>query len=402
MQAELLPLQRVIQDADTQEHSFPVPRDTSFILSGRTYGGNLPLQNDNDGCFPLGVWSGLRGTTGLRCLVRQVPHLTHIRPGVESSSSSSLSLSSVPDALTCHCQDGQHGGGVSHQSPGGLPGMHREQACAPASSLGTGQVFVPESGSCPRGPEPSGGFLVKTETQVGEWMLNRRTVDQIWERFGAAAVGLFASQESTQCPLWFSLSHPASLGIDALVHPWSDMKLYAFPPGKLIPAVLRRVKTCRLRLLLVVPFLPSHTWFLDLVSLLKGEERPILSASGQDLAPMSRDLEVMDMADHRPPLALDLSDRVRETIGSARALSTRKLYSSKWRVFESWYLANAVDPVNCPVGSVLEFLQHKFLAGAATTTLRVYVALSLLEWTRTMYPWVDIVWCPPLCMGLSA
>ncbi len=79
------------------------------------------------------------------------------------------------------------------------------------------------------------------------------------------------------------------------------------------------------------------------------------------------------MADHRPPLALDLSDGVRETIDSARALSTRKLYSFKWRVFESWCLANAVDPVNCPVGTVLKFLQHKFSAGAAATTLRVYV-----------------------------
>ena len=28
----------------------------------------------------------------------------------------------------------------------------------------------------------------------------------------------------------------------------------------------------------------------------------------------------------------------------------------------------------CPVGSVLEFLQDKFVAGAATATLRVYVA----------------------------
>ncbi len=50
---------------------------------------------------------------------------------------------------------------------------------------------------------------------------------------------------------------------------------------------------------------------------------------------MSRDLEVVGMADHRPPLSLDLSDGVRETIDSARALSNRKLYSSKWRVFES-------------------------------------------------------------------
>ncbi len=105
-----------------------------------------------------------------------------------------------------------------------------------------------------------------------------------------------------------------------------------------------------------------------------GQEGPTLSASGQDLGPTSRDLEVVGMADHRPPLALDLSDGVHETIDSARALSTRKLYSSKWRVFESWCLANAVDPVNCPVGSVPEFLQHKFSAGAAATTLIVYVA----------------------------
>ncbi len=47
------------------------------------------------------------------------------------------------------------------------------------------------------------------------------------------------------------------------------------------------------------------------------QEGPTLSASGQDLAPTSRDLEVVGMADHRPPLALDLSDGVRETIDSA-------------------------------------------------------------------------------------
>ncbi len=103
------------------------------------------------------------------------------------------------------------------------------------------------------------------------------------------------------------------------------------------------------------------------------QERPAVSAPGQNLAPTSRDLEVVGMGDHRSPLAFDLSDGVRETINSARALSTRKLYSSKWRVFESWCSAHAVDPVNCPVGSVLDFLQDKFSAGAAATTLRVYI-----------------------------
>ncbi len=37
-------------------------------------------------------------------------------------------------------------------------------------------------------------------------------------------------------------------------------------------------------------------------------------------------------------------------------------------------MTHAVDPVNCPVGPVLEFLQEKLAAGAASTTLRVYVA----------------------------
>ncbi len=47
-----------------------------------------------------------------------------------------------------------------------LPVTHPDQACTPASCLGTGQVFVPERGSCPTSLEPSGGLLVKTEAQV--------------------------------------------------------------------------------------------------------------------------------------------------------------------------------------------------------------------------------------------
>ncbi len=70
----------------------------------------------------------------------------------------------------------------------------------------------------------------------------------------------------------------------------------------------------------------------------------------------------------------NLPVEVQETIPSARAPATRKLYSSKWGVFESWCLACAIDPVNCPVGPVLEFLQERLTAGAAATTLRVYVA----------------------------
>ncbi len=111
-------------------------------------------------------------------------------------------------------------------------------------------------------------FLSRQKLKPGEWMLNRQTVSQIWDLFGKAEVDLFASQESSQCPLWFSLSFPTTLGIDAFAHPWPNVSLYAFPPIKLIPAVLCRVKVSGARLLLIAPFWPSQTWFSEITPLL--------------------------------------------------------------------------------------------------------------------------------------
>ncbi len=197
-------------------------------------------------------------------------------------------------------------------------------------------------------------FLSRQKLKPGEWMLNRQTVSQIWDLFGKAEVDLFASQESSQCPLWFSLNFPTTLGIEA----------FACPS-------------------------PSHSPILALPDLVLGANSPLVStsmgdsdqagltvpASGQDLASSAGALEVVGMAHTGPRAVIDgLPAEVQETIASARAPATRKLYSSKWGVFESWCLTRAIDPVNCPVGPVLEFLQERLTAGAAATTLRVYVA----------------------------
>ncbi len=134
---------------------------------------------------------------------------------------------------------------------------------------------------------------------------------------------------------------------------------------------------------------PSHSPILALPDLVLGANSPLVSASlgdsdqagltvpasGQDLASSAGALEVVGMAHTGPRAVIDsLPAEVQETIASARAPATRKLYSSKWGVFESWCLTRAIDPVNCPVGPVLEFLQERLTAGAAATTLMVYVA----------------------------
>ncbi len=69
-----------------------------------------------------------------------------------------------------------------------------------------------------------------------------------------------------------------------------------------------------------------------------------------------------------------LSTEIFETILHSRAPSTRKCYALKWKVFTSWCSDHQLDPVNCPVSTVLEFLQDWFTAGLAQSTLKVYVA----------------------------
>jgi hypothetical protein len=73
-------------------------------------------------------------------------------------------------------------------------------------------------------------------------------------------------------------------------------------------------------------------------------------------------------------LASGLSTEVVETILQSKAPSTRKLYALKWRLFTSWCGDRQLDPVNCPIRAVLEFLQARFSAGLTHSTIKVYVA----------------------------
>ncbi|XP_014834349.1 PREDICTED: uncharacterized protein LOC106912030, partial [Poecilia mexicana] len=83
-------------------------------------------------------------------------------------------------------------------------------------------------------------ILSRGRPPPGEWRLHPEVVGVIWEKYGIAAVDLFASRETTHCPLWFSLADSASpLGQDA--HDWPRVLLYAFPPLPLIGPTLLRV-----------------------------------------------------------------------------------------------------------------------------------------------------------------
>lgn len=72
--------------------------------------------------------------------------------------------------------------------------------------------------------------------------------------------------------------------------------------------------------------------------------------------------------------ALGLPQEVINTIQSARAPSTRSLYSLKWRVFEDWCTRKRVIPFQCAVSDILCFLQNLMNNGRAFSTIKVYLA----------------------------
>ncbi|KAL0151930.1 hypothetical protein M9458_052765, partial [Cirrhinus mrigala] len=108
------------------------------------------------------------------------------------------------------------------------------------------------------------------------------------------------------------------------------------------------------------------------------QEGSPLSGGGHHPPPSPGVVEVMGVAPEGAHfVASGLSTEVVETILQSRAPSTRKLYALKWNLFTSWCGHRQQDPVNCPVGTVLEFLQDRFSAGLAHSTLRVYAAAIL-------------------------
>ncbi|KAK3570197.1 hypothetical protein QTP86_016511, partial [Hemibagrus guttatus] len=64
-------------------------------------------------------------------------------------------------------------------------------------------------------------FLSRQVVRPEEWCLHPQVVEHVWQIFGRAEV-----EESTYCQLWYSFSHLAPLGLDALVQTWPRLHLH--------------------------------------------------------------------------------------------------------------------------------------------------------------------------------
>ncbi len=217
---------------------------------------------------------------------RSSSRLAHQQARDAGHVSGSEILSPRPKRSPCVSSHRQHSGGLLYQPPRRSEVASPVQVGAPDPCVGPGQTPLTQSSLHTWASQCGGRHPVETGAFTGEWMLHTEVVKQIWRVFGQAQVDLFATQETAQCPLWYSLFHPAPLGLDAMVQTWPKLRLYAFPPVALLPGVLERVRRDGVRLLLVAPFWPGRVWFSDLISLLDGSpweipvRRDLLSQAG--------------------------------------------------------------------------------------------------------------------------
>ncbi len=345
-------------------------------------GCDPPSPYDHDGRINDRLGRGLRRKAGEWRVEGRVPLLAYKLPGTQGCLPGFEVFSPRSRGASCHSQDGQYGGCVPHKPPRRFKVAHPGQACAPSSPLVSRQVPLFEGGSRSGSTEPGGRFSVETEAQAGGMDVEPSDgipdLGSVWQSGG----GPLCFSRVIPVPALVLPEFPDDSRHRCVRPPMAECQSVRVSANKADSGSTMQSEGER------CPS-PSHSPILALPDLVLGANSPLVSASlgdsdqagltvpasGQDLASSAGALEVVGMAHTGPRAVIDgLPAEVQETIASARAPATRKLYSSKWGVFESWCLTRAIDPVNCPVGPVLEFLQERLTAGAAATTLRVYVA----------------------------
>ncbi len=126
-------------------------------------------------------------------------------------------MTSRPQGPPCACPLRQHICGLLHKSPGGFAVTSTLQTGVPNPPVVPREVVVSSSRLHPGGPQYRSRHPVTQGLRPREWRLHPEVVELIWKEFGQAQVDLFASREMSHCPLWFSLTHPAALRLDAMV-----------------------------------------------------------------------------------------------------------------------------------------------------------------------------------------
>ncbi len=247
--------------------------ETLVPVPGSHVGSFLSSQDAYDRCLSQGLRSNPRGMLKSGSVEGPSSLMAHQLSGDVGCITCSQEFPRRSQGPPCARPLRQHIGGLLLKSPGGLRSRPLCKLACQILLWSQGKLLSLRATYISGVHNVGADILSRQGLRPGEWRLHAEVVELIWKEFGQAQVDLFASQETSHCPLWFSLTHPAPLGLDAMVQMWPKLRLYAFSPIALLPGVLERVCQDRVLLLLISPRWPGRGWFPDIISLL--DRRPL-------------------------------------------------------------------------------------------------------------------------------
>ena len=119
--------------------------------------------------------------------------------------------------------------------------------------------------------------LFSRQSQVlgTEWTLHVAVFRRLHQLVPSLSVDLFATRLNHQLPAFVSpCPDPLAWAVDAFSLEWTEMVPYAYPPTKLIPEVLKKLRRSPIRLYLVAPHWPNQAWYPEVLDLLF--DRPLV------------------------------------------------------------------------------------------------------------------------------
>ncbi len=254
---------------------------------------------------------------------------------MSSKLSSSPIFLKTAERPSCVSQDGQHNGCIVFESPRRIMLSPPMQAGEECPSVDSEQVSVDPSGSCPGAPELRSGHALKTEP-TGRGMEaaisnGELHMESVWR----GGRGLIRLEHDYALPAMVLLIPPIALGTGRSSPRIAQSQFVCFPsdPAYFSGAIQNTVGQSGATA--AGSSLVAHSAVVcgtdqSLSGLSMGDSPQTRNA----VASTARFMEAVDMASERSELICPgLSAEAGETIINSRAVSTRRLYAFKWKLF---------------------------------------------------------------------
>ena len=358
--------------------------DVNRVPSSRSSAGDL--------CFPRDCHDGRVFDRLGSCLSRapsswsvdsDTTRLAHKQVGTTGSFSSSPVFLKSADRPSCTTQVRQHGGCVIPESSRRVTLSPPVQAGEEYSSLVSEQISIDPSSSCPRTFERRSGSAIQTDSGAGGMEITPTDGEPFMADIRRGESGLIRVEHDYALPA-VVLPMPSIAPRPGCVSSrLAQDQLVCFSSNSFNSSGVVQDTAGQSGAAAAGGSVVAHTAVVcgtgQSNSGLSMGDSPqtglTIASTRDDLAPKARSVETVGVASERSELICPgLSAETSETIMNSRAASTRRLYAFKWKLFTTWCGFRSIDPVYCPVASVLEFLQDRFSDGVTPATLKVYVA----------------------------